>query len=248
MNTQEFYINGQWVAPNSAATMDVINPSTEEVCATIAIGDQADTDAAVAAAKAAFPGWSQTDKADRVALLQKFRDIYVSRAEDMAQAISTEMGAPQQLARVQQIGAGTWHIDGFLKAFDGFEFEKMHTPTEATLLEPIGVCALITPWNWPMNQIILKVIPAIATGCTVVLKPSEVSPLSGILFAEFMHEAGFPAGVFNLVNGDGPGVGSQLSCHPDVDMVSFTGSSRAGIAISKAAADTLKRVSLELGG
>ena len=248
MNTQEFYINGQWVAPNSAATMDVINPSTEEVCATIAIGDQADTDAAVAAAKAAFPGWSQTDKADRVALLQKFRDIYVSRAEDMAQAISTEMGAPQQLARVQQIGAGTWHIDGFLKAFDGFEFEKMHTPTEATLLEPIGVCALITPWNWPMNQIILKVIPAIATGCTVVLKPSEVSPLSGILFAEFMHEAGFPAGVFNLVNGDGPGVGSQLSCHPDVDMVSFTGSSRAGIAISKAAADTLKQVSLELGG
>lgn len=248
MNTQEFYINGQWVAPNSAATMDVINPSTEEVCATIAIGDQADTDAAVAAAKAAFPAWSQTDKADRVALLQKFRDIYVSRAEDMAQAISTEMGAPQQLARVQQIGAGTWHIDGFLKAFDGFEFEKMHTPTEATLLEPIGVCALITPWNWPMNQIILKVIPAIATGCTVVLKPSEVSPLSGILFAEFMHEAGFPAGVFNLVNGDGPGVGSQLSCHPDVDMVSFTGSSRAGIAISKAAADTLKRVSLELGG
>ena len=183
-----------------------------------------------------------------MALLQKFRDIYVSRAEDMAQAISTEMGAPQQLARVQQIGAGTWHIDGFLKAFDGFEFEKMHTPTEATLLEPIGVCALITPWNWPMNQIILKVIPAIATGCTVVLKPSEVSPLSGILFAEFMHEAGFPAGVFNLVNGDGPGVGSQLSCHPDVDMVSFTGSSRAGIAISKAAADTLKRVSLELGG
>ena len=248
MNTREFYINGQWVAPNSAATMDVINPSTEEVCATIAIGDQADTDAAVAAAKAAFPAWSQTDKADRVALLQKFRDIYVSRAEDMAQAISTEMGAPQQLARVQQIGAGTWHIDGFLKAFDGFEFEKMHTPTEATLLEPIGVCALITPWNWPMNQIILKVIPAIATGCTVVLKPSEVSPLSGILFAEFMHEAGFPAGVFNLVNGDGPGVGSQLSCHPDVDMVSFTGSSRAGIAISKAAADTLKRVSLELGG
>ena len=248
MNTQEFYINGQWVAPNSAATMDVINPSTEEVCATIAIGNQADTDAAVAAAKAAFPGWSQTNKADRVALLQKFRDIYVSRAEDMAQAISTEMGAPQQLARVQQIGAGTWHIDGFLKAFDGFEFEKMHTPTEATLLEPIGVCALITPWNWPMNQIILKVIPAIATGCTVVLKPSEVSPLSGILFAEFMHEAGFPAGVFNLVNGDGPGVGSQLSCHPDVDMVSFTGSSRAGIAISKAAADTLKRVSLELGG
>ena len=248
MNTQEFYINGQWVAPKSATTMDVINPSTEQVCATIAIGDQADTDAAVAAAKAALPGWSQTDKADRVALLQKFRDIYVSRAEDMAQAISIEMGAPQQLARVQQIGAGTWHIDGFLKAFDGFEFEKMHTPTEATLLEPIGVCALITPWNWPMNQIILKVIPAIATGCTVVLKPSEVSPLSGILFAEFMHEAGFPAGVFNLVNGDGPGVGSQLSCHPDVDMVSFTGSSRAGIAISKAAADTLKRVSLELGG
>ena len=245
---RNFYINGQWVSPATANDFPVIDPSTEEQCAVISLGGQADTDAAVAAARAAFEGWSQTPREERVALIEKLLEVYTARAGEMAQAISLEMGAPVELSNAQQVGAGTWHMNGFLKAFKDFSFERDFTATEKTLLEPIGVCALITPWNWPMNQIILKVIPAIATGCTVILKPSEIAPLSGLLFADFMHEAGFPAGVFNMVNGDGAGVGSQLSAHPDVDMISFTGSTRAGIAISKAAADTLKRVSLELGG
>ncbi|MFY0693316.1 MAG: aldehyde dehydrogenase family protein [Paracoccaceae bacterium] len=247
-NAKNFYIDGQWVAPEDGRNFDVINPSTEEVCATISLGGQPDTDKAVAAARRAFGEWAFSARSERMALLEKLLEIYKARAEEMAQAISLEMGAPQDLARAQQVGAGSWHMEGFLKALDTFEFERDFTATEKTLYEPIGVCALITPWNWPMNQIVLKVIPALATGCTMVLKPSEVAPLSGLLFAEFIDEAGFPKGVFNLVNGDGPGVGSQLSCHPDVDMVSFTGSSRAGKLITKAAADTLKRVSLELGG
>jgi aldehyde dehydrogenase (NAD+) len=245
---RNFYINGQWTAPAAANNFAVIDPSTEEQCAVISLGDAADTDAAVAAARAAFDGWSQTSKEERLSLIKKLAEVYDARKEEMAQAMSSEMGAPISMSRQSQVGAGGWHIDGFIKAFEDFSFESDYTSTEKTLKEPIGVCALITPWNWPMNQITLKVIPAIATGCTVVLKPSEIAPLSGLLFAEFMDEAGFPAGVFNLVNGDGVGVGSQLSAHPDVDMVSFTGSTRAGIAISKAAADTLKRVSLELGG
>ena len=248
LEKRDFYINGKWVAPAKANDFPVIDPSTEEECAVISLGDQADTDAAVAAARAAFDSWSRTPREERVALVEKLADIYERRKEEMAKAMSLEMGAPIDMSRNNQVGAGTWHIRGFLKAFKDFSFESDYTATEKTLREPIGVCALITPWNWPMNQIMLKVVPAVATGCTVVLKPSEVAPLSGHLFAEFMDEAGFPAGVFNLVNGDGPGVGSQLSSHPDVDMVSFTGSTRAGIAISKAAADTLKRVSLELGG
>jgi aldehyde dehydrogenase (NAD+) len=247
-NLKNFYINGAWVAPVTAHDYDVINPSNEEVCATISLGGQADTDAAVSAARAAFDSWSQTSKAERLTLLNKLLEVYKSRAEEMAQAMSTEMGAPIDMSRTNQTGAGSWHLEGFIKAFENFEFDRDFNATEKTLLEPIGVCALITPWNWPMNQIVLKAVPAIATGCTVVLKPSEIAPLSGVLFAEFMDEAGFPAGVFNMVNGDGVGVGSQLSVHPEVDMVSFTGSSRAGILISKAAADTLKRVSLELGG
>ncbi|MEP5731625.1 MAG: aldehyde dehydrogenase family protein [Sulfitobacter sp.] len=248
LEKRDFYINGQWVAPAQANDFAVIDPSTEEQCAVISLGGQADTDAAVNAARAAFDSWSQTSREERVALIEKLAAVYDRRQEEMAQAMSMEMGAPINLSRAQQVGAGSWHIGGFLKAFKDFSFEKDFTTTEKTLLEPIGVCALITPWNWPMNQIILKAIPAIATGCTVVLKPSEIAPLSGLLFAEFMDEAGFPAGVFNMLNGDGVGVGSQLSSHPEVDMVSFTGSTRAGIAISKAAADTLKRVSLELGG
>ena len=248
LEKRDFYINGQWVAPVNTNDYAVIDPSTEEQCAVISLGGQADTDAAVGAARAAFDSWSQTSKEERTKLIEKLAEIYSARQEEMAQAMSMEMGAPIELSRNQQVGAGSWHIDGFLNAFKDFSFDRDFTATEKTLLEPIGVCALITPWNWPMNQIILKAIPAIATGCTVVLKPSEIAPLSGLLFAEFIHEAGFPAGVFNLVNGDGPGVGSQLSVHPEVDMVSFTGSTRAGIAISKAAADTLKRVSLELGG
>jgi len=245
---KQFYINGAWVDPAASNDFDVINPSNEEVCATISLGDQADTDAAVAAARAAFEGWAFTPKAEKMALLKKLLEIYTRRADEMADAMSMEMGAPLKLSRAQQVGAGSWHLEGFINAFETFEFDTPYTDTEMTLREPIGVCALITPWNWPMNQIVLKVVPAIAAGCTVVLKPSEIAPLSGVLFSEFMDEAGFPKGVYNMVNGDGPGVGSQLSAHPDVDMVSFTGSSRAGKLISKSAADTLKRVSLELGG
>ena len=245
---REFYIDGKWVAPAQARDFDVIDPSTEEVTAVISLGDQADTDAAVAAAKAAFPSWSQTPLAERVNLIKKFLEIYKARAQEMADAMTCEMGAPKDWSLSEQVGAGTWHTEGFLEALETFEFEHRYTATEMHVLDPIGVVGLITPWNWPMNQICLKVIPALAAGCTMVLKPSEIAPLSALLFAEMLHEAGVPAGVFNLVNGDGPGVGSQLSVHPDVAMISFTGSTRAGIAISKAAADTLKRVSLELGG
>ncbi|MGY3438595.1 MULTISPECIES: aldehyde dehydrogenase family protein [unclassified Marinovum] len=245
---RQFYIDGAWVDPAAPKDLNVIDPSTEEPCAVISLGDQADTDAAVAAARAAFDGWSQTSMEDRVALLRKLYDVYKARAKDMGAAISLEMGAPIDYANANQVGAGIWHMKGFLDALKDFSFESDFTATEKHLKEPIGVCGLITPWNWPMNQVVLKVFPALAAGCTVVLKPSEVAPLSSLLFAEFVDEAGFPKGVFNLVNGDGAGVGSQLSVHPDVDMISFTGSTRAGIAISKAAADTLKRVSLELGG
>jgi aldehyde dehydrogenase (NAD+) len=248
LEKRDFYINGRWVAPAKPNDYAVIDPSTEEKCAVISLGDQADTDAAVAAAKAAFEAWSQTTKSERIALMKRLLEVYNDRAEEMAQAMSMEMGAPIEMSRAQQVGAGSWHLEGFLEAFEDFSFESDFTATEKTLREPIGVCALITPWNWPMNQIVLKAVPAMATGCTTILKPSEIAPLSGVLFAEFVDQAGFPAGVFNLVNGDGAGVGSQLSRHPDVDMVSFTGSTRAGIAISKAAAETLKRVSLELGG
>ena len=251
IENRNFYIDGKWVAPATTNDYAVINPSNEEICATISLGGQADTDAAVAAAKRAFESWALVSKQEKLSLLEGLLAIYNRRAEEMAQAMSLEMGAPINLSRVQQTGAGSWHLEGFINAFREFEFERPlgpQAPTEIIRMEPIGVAALITPWNWPMNQIVLKAVPALAAGCTMVLKPSEIAPLSGLLFAEFIDEAGFPAGVFNLVNGDGPGVGSQLSSHPDVDMVSFTGSSRAGIAISKAAADTLKRVSLELGG
>lgn len=248
---RQFYINGKWTDPKSGTDHQVINPSNEEPCATISLGGQADTDAAVAAAKAAFPEWMNTTPAQRIALVEKLQKVYEARAEDMAQAISLEMGAPIELAREQQAAAGIGHISAFLAAAKDFEFEHAHDPDVPGSYirnEPIGVAALITPWNWPMNQVTLKVIAAAVAGCTMVLKPSEESPLSSMIFAEMMDEAGFPAGVFNLVNGDGAGVGTQLSTHADVDMVSFTGSSRAGKLISKAAADTLKRVSLELGG
>ncbi|WP_421702047.1 aldehyde dehydrogenase family protein [Aliiroseovarius sp.] len=248
---RDFYINGAWVAPTVPNDFPVINPSTEEAFATISLGGQADTDAAVAAAKAAFTTWGVSSKADRLEVLQNIAEEYAKRGEDLAQAMSQEMGAPISLARANQVGAGAYHIKNFIRAFEGFEFDKMlgaHAPNDRILYEPIGVCALITPWNWPMNQVSLKVIAALAAGSTMVLKPSEISPLSSVVWSEIMHDAGVPAGVYNMVNGDGVGVGTQLSTHPDVDMVSFTGSTRAGIAISKAAADTLKRVSLELGG
>jgi aldehyde dehydrogenase (NAD+) len=248
---RDFYINGQWVAPASSNDFEVIDPSTEEPCAIISLGGKADTNAAVAAAKAALPGWMATPAAERIALVEKLIEIYKTRGEDLAQAISTEMGAPIDMARSQQFGAGAWHLSNFVRAAKAFEFDKPlgdHAPNDRIIYEAVGVAALITPWNWPMNQITLKVGAAAIAGCTMVLKPSEQSPLNAMIFAEMMDEAGFPAGVFNLVNGDGVGVGSQLSAHSDVDMVSFTGSTRAGTAISKAAADTLKKVHLELGG
>jgi aldehyde dehydrogenase (NAD+) len=248
---RQFYINGDWVDPKEGREHSVINPTTEELCAVISLGGRADTETAVAAAKAALPCWMATPVKDRIALVEKLADVYKARAEEMAQAISLEMGAPIDMARKMQWGAGHAHIRNFLKAAESFEFIQPlgdHAPKDRIIREAVGVCALITPWNWPMNQITLKVIAAAIAGCTMILKPSEESPLNAMLFAEMMDEAGFPKGVFNLVNGDGPGVGSQLSGHKDVDMVSFTGSTRAGIAISKNAADTLKRVHLELGG
>ncbi|MFU8883350.1 MAG: aldehyde dehydrogenase family protein [Rhodobacterales bacterium] len=248
---RQFYINGAWVDPIDGRDHHVIDPSTEEACAVISLGGQADTDAAVAAAKAAFPAWMATPPEERIALVEKLLEVYKSRSDDLAQAMTTEMGAPIDMSRASQVGAGIFHISNFLKAAKDFKFIRPlgdHAPNDRIIYEPVGVTALITPWNWPMNQVTLKVVAAAVAGCTMVLKPSEESPLNAIIFAEIMHEAGFPKGVFNLVNGDGLGVGSQLSSHKDVDMVSFTGSSRAGIAISKAAADTLKRVHLELGG
>ena len=251
LDKRQFYINGQWTDPAKANDMDVINPSNEQVCAVISLGGETDTDAAVAAANAAFPSWSSTSKENRTALVEKLLTVYSERCDEMAQAISTEMGAPIDLASTAQAGSGMSHIKNFLRAAKSFEYERKlgeHAPNDRIIYEPVGVCGLITPWNWPMNQVTLKVIPALLTGCTMILKPSEIAPLSSLLFAEFIDQAGFPAGVFNLVNGDGLGVGTQLSLHRDVDMISFTGSTRAGIAISKNAADTLKRVHLELGG
>lgn len=251
IDARKFYINGQWVAPAKANDLEVIDPSTEEAIAVISIGDQADTDAAVAAAKAALPGWAASTKAERRALVERILAIYQRRADEMARMMSLEMGAPMDMSLGDQVGAGTWHISNFLTAFDDFEFIKPlgpQAPNTRIAMEPVGVVAHITPWNWPMNQVTLKVIPAMLAGCTSVLKPSEIAPLSSYLFAEIVDEAGCPPGVFNMVNGDGVGVGSQLSVHPDVDMVSFTGSTRAGIAITKAAADSLKKVALELGG
>ena len=248
---RDFYINGQWVAPAVANDFEVIDPSTEDPCAVISLGSAADSDAAVAAAKAALPGWMATPVAERIALVEKLIGLYSGHAEDLAQSMSAEMGAPIDMARSQQVGAGAYHLSNFVKAAKAFEFDRPlreDTPNDRLIYEAVGVAALITPWNWPMNQITLKVGAAAISGCTMVLKPSEQSPLNAMVFAEMMHEAGFPAGVFNLVNGDGAGVGSQLSAHQDVDMVSFTGSTRAGTAISKNAADTLKKVHLELGG
>ncbi|WP_439110616.1 aldehyde dehydrogenase family protein [Lentibacter sp.] len=248
---RDFYINGQWVKPQDGKDHHVIDPSTEEPFAVISLGGQADSDAAVAAAKAALPGWMATPVAERIAKVEKLLEVYQARSEEMGAVISQEMGAPIDMAKGSQATAGSWHLSNFIRAAKTFEFEGPlgdHAPNDRIIHEAVGVAALITPWNWPMNQVTLKVGAAAIAGCTMVLKPSEETPLDAMLFAEMMHEAGFPAGVFNLVNGDGAGVGSQLTAHADVDMVSFTGSSRAGKLISKSAADTLKRVSLELGG
>ncbi len=251
LDKRTFYINGAWVAPIDGRDIDVIDPSTEEPCAVISLGGKADSDAAVAAARAALPGFMATKPAERLALVKRILEVYQRRNDEMGAAISLEMGAPIDMAKTSQSGSGTWHIMNFITAFEQVEWETplgAHAPDDRIIKEAVGVCAMITPWNWPMNQVTLKVIPALLAGCTMVLKPSEIAPLSSMLFAEILHEAGVPAGVFNLVNGDGPGVGTQLSGHPDVDMVSFTGSTRAGIAISKNAAETLKHIHLELGG
>ncbi|MGP9803608.1 aldehyde dehydrogenase family protein [Paracoccus sp. NSM] len=251
MDKRSFYIDGAWVAPAAPRDLEVIDPSTEEPVAVISLGDQADTDRAVAAAKRAFPAWAATPPAERLALVEKILEIYERRAPDMARAITLEMGAPTDMSLGDQVDSGSYHIRNFITAFRDFRFVRPlgdHAPTSNVAWEPVGVVGLITPWNWPMNQVTLKVIPALLAGDTSVLKPSEIAPLSSMVFAEILDEAGVPAGVFNLVNGDGQGVGSQLSVHPDVEMISFTGSTRAGIAISKAAADSLKKVCLELGG
>lgn len=248
---RQFYIDGKWVDPIASTTLPVLDPATEEQCAVISLGDAQDTNAAVAAARAAQPGFARTSKSQRLDLLRTILDIYNRRADEMAEAMRIEMGAPIDLARKNQVGAGAYHTANFITALEEFEFDRPlgeYAPNDRIRMDPVGVVGMITPWNWPMNQVTLKVIPALATGCAMVLKPSEIAPLSSILFAEILDEAGVPAGVFNLVNGDGLGVGTQLSTHPDVDMISFTGSTRAGIAITKAAADTLKRVHLELGG
>ena len=251
LEKRDFYINGEWVSPVTAKDHEVIDPSTEEPCAVISLASEADVDKAVAAAKAAFPDWMMTPVEERIALVEKFLAIYKERAEDIAQAVTMEMGAPIDLARSSQWGAGYSHTKNFLAAAKNFEWIKPlgdHAPDTMIVHEAVGVCALITPWNWPLNQISLKVIAAAIAGCTMILKPSEESPLDAMIFAECMDAAGFPKGVFNLVNGDGATAGARLTSHPDVDMVSFTGSTRAGIAISKSAAETLKRVHLELGG
>ena len=247
---KEFYINGEWINPVNQNDFEVINPSNEEVCAIISLGSQADTDAAVKAARDSFLSWWHTPKEKKLNLLNNLLKIYIKRSDEMAKAISIEMGAPIDWATNEQSKSGEEHIETFIKKFEEFNFENYYDKNVGNYIsrEPIGVCGLITPWNWPINQIALKVLPAFAAGCTMILKPSEIAPLSGMLFAEMIHESGFPKGVFNLINGDGPGVGTQLSIHPGIDMISFTGSTRAGKLITKNAADSIKRVSLELGG
>ena len=246
-NMTKFYINGAWVEPISTTRIGVENPATEEIVAQVAMGNDADADRAIMAARAAFDGWTVTPVAKRIALLKRILEIYNDRAEDFAQAMSTEMGAPIDWARNAQFWAGQVHIEATIRAAEEMAWEYSRGTTRI-VYEGIGVCALITPWNWPMNQIACKVAPALVAGCTMVLKPSEIAPLSGVLFAEVCHAAGVPAGVFNLVNGDGPGVGTRITSHPEVDMVSFTGSTRAGILIAAAAAPTVKRVVQEMGG
>ncbi|WP_299846027.1 aldehyde dehydrogenase family protein [uncultured Roseovarius sp.] len=247
-NLLKFYIGGQWVAPASDATMPVMNPATEEQIGTVAMGNAEDVDRAVAAAKSAFDSFSQTSKEERLALLQRLKAVTEDRIEDLAQAMRMEMGAPISMARDAQADAAIGHLQGFIDALEMLDERTTLANGDILLREPIGVCGLITPWNWPMNQIALKVIPALATGCTCVLKPSEHTPVSAMVYAEIIHEAGYPAGVFNVVHGDGGNVGSVLSRHADVQMMSFTGSTRAGTAVTRDAAETVKRVTLELGG
>lgn len=243
-----FYIDGAWVAPATPKTLEVINPANEEVCGHISLGTAADVDRAVAAAKRAFTAFSRTSRAERLELLDSILAVYEKRMGDMALAITEEMGSPLWKSQSQQAALGFLHLKVARGVLEHYVFEEQGKGNFTIVREPVGVCGFITPWNWPMNQIACKVAPALATGCTMVLKPSEIAPFSGYLFAEILHEAGVPAGVFNLVNGDGPTVGAALSSHPDIDMVSFTGSTRAGTEVARNAAATIKRVHQELGG
>ena len=244
---RQFYIDGKWVSPSVPHDFEVINPANEQAIATISLGSAADVGTAVAAARRAFEAYSEATVEARLALLRRIVEVYKEKSDEMATAISQEMGAPISLSRAAQAPAGLAHLLEMVKVLEHFEFEKV-TGTTLMRKEAIGVCGLITPWNWPMNQIAAKVAPALAAGCAVVLKPSEMAPLSAYLFAQILDEAGVPAGVFNLVNGDGPTVGAAISSHPDVDMVSFTGSTRGGVAVALNAAPTVKRVTQELGG
>jgi len=250
LDKRNFYINGKWVKPSRSNDLEVINPSNEEAFAIISLGSKDDTDAAVKAAKDSFIGWKETSKEERIGFLEKLLKVYKKRFGEMATAMSMEMGSPIDFATSVHAASGQSHLEDFILRLKEFKFEENFNSKSNNYIarEPIGVCGLITPWNWPINQIALKVIPAFATGCTMILKPSEIAPISAMLFAEMIDEAGFPPGVFNLVNGDGAGVGTQISGHPDIDMVSFTGSTRAGKLITKNAANTIKRVCLELGG
>ena len=250
LDKKNFYINGKWVKPFKSNDFEVINPSNEEPFAVISLGSKEDTDAAVNAAKNAFVNWKETSKEERISLLEKLLKIYKKRFNEMAEAMSKEMGSPIDYAISTHAASGQAHLEDFILRLKEFNFEESFNSKSNNYIarEPIGVCGLITPWNWPINQIALKVIPAFATGCTMILKPSEIAPISAMLFAEMIDEVAFPPGVFNLVNGDGAGVGTNISGHPDVDMISFTGSTRAGKLITKNAANTIKRVCLELGG
>ena len=250
LDKKKFYINGEWVSPSKPNDFEVINPSTEETCAIISLGSKKDTNAAVDAAKKAFESWKDSSKEERIKLLEKLLSIYKKRYSEMVDAISTEMGAPMDWATDVQTATGQSHLEDFILRLKEFKFDHQFDPKSNNHIcyEPIGVCGLITPWNWPINQIALKVVPAFATGCTMIHKPSEIAPLSAMLFAEMIDEAGFPPGVFNLVNGDGVGVGTDISSHPDINLVSFTGSTRAGKLILKNGAETIKKVCLELGG
>ncbi|WP_327100656.1 aldehyde dehydrogenase family protein [Nocardia vinacea] len=243
----KFYIDGQWVEAAQERTFEVVNPATEEVCGTVAFGSAADVDRAAAAARAAFPAWSETGVPERLDVLRAIADAYQKRRDDLGAALTEEMGAPAGLANGFQLDLAAGHLAKAIEVLETFAFTVQRGQT-LIVKEPIGVCGLITPWNWPLNQIAVKVFPALATGCTAVLKPSEQAPFTGQIFAEILDAAGVPAGVFNLVQGDGPNVGVPLSAHPDVDLISFTGSTRAGIDIARNAAPTVKRVTQELGG
>ena len=247
MDKLDFYINGEWVKPSQPKTLDVINPANEDKVATISLGNSQDVDLAVSAARAAFISYSETPVNQRVELLTTIREIYKRRLDDVADAIQTEMGAPTYLAKGAQAMVGLGHLKAAIRSLNNHDFEYLHGEF-IIRHEPIGVCGLITPWNWPVNQVVSKLAPCIAAGCTAILKPSEIAPLSSMVIAEILDEAGVPAGVFNLVNGMGPEVGAAMSAHPDIDMMSFTGSTRGGVAVAKASADTVKRVSQELGG